>query len=125
MATFTFDTHRVVKELQEAGFDETQAEVLVETLSQVVGGNLTTKDDLRDMATKSDLVELRGDMATKSDVRDMATKSDLAELRGDMSVQIANIRSEMQAMELRLTLRLGAIVVAAAGLVVAIQKLLS
>ena len=93
----------MVKELQEAGFDETQAEVLVETLSQVIGGNLTTKDDLRDMATKSDL----------------------AELRGDMSVQIANIRSEMQAMELRLTLRLGAIVVAAAGLVVAIQKLLS
>ena len=100
MATVPFDTHKAVKDLQDAGFAEAQAEALVATLLTTLGGNLATKDDIRDMATKDD-------------IRDMATKADIAELR-----------TEMKALELRLTLRLGGMVFAAAGLIIAAQKLL-
>ena len=91
MTTVPFDTHKAVKDLQDAGFAEAQAEALVATLLTTLGGNLATKDDIRDMATKDDIAELR---------------------------------TEMKALELRLTLRVGGMVFAAAGLIIAAQKLL-
>ena len=46
MATFVFDTHRAVKDLEEAGFPEAQAEALVEIVGLAVGENAATKGDL-------------------------------------------------------------------------------
>ena len=46
MATFVFDTHRAVKDLEEAGFPEAQAEALVEIVGAAVGENAATKADL-------------------------------------------------------------------------------
>ena len=42
-----FDTHKAVKTLEEAGFEETQAEDLVEMVSGAVGENAATKADLQ------------------------------------------------------------------------------
>ena len=49
-----FDTHRAVKGLRDAGFKEAQAEAVVTIFGEVMDGNL---------ATKSDIVELRTEMA--------------------------------------------------------------
>ena len=70
----TFDTHKVVKGLIDAGFSEAQAEAVVGAVG-----------------------EGRDDTATKSDLREL---------------------------ELRLTLRMGAMLFAASGIVVALIKLL-
>ena len=86
MASLFFDTHKAVKELQEAGFEEAQAEAVVATVGTAIVGNV-------------------------------ATKQDIADLRRDL-------RSEMQAMELRITLRMGGLIVAGVALIIALDKLL-
>ena len=93
MAALLFDTHKAVKDLQEAGFDEAQAEAVVATVGTAIIGNVATKQDLADAR-----------MATKQDISDL--------------------RSEMQAMELRITLRMGGLIVAGVALIIALDKLL-
>ena len=46
MATLIFDTHKAVKALRDAGFDDSQAEAVTEQISVAIGENLATKDDL-------------------------------------------------------------------------------
>ena len=57
MATLAFDTHKAVKTLKEAGFEETQAEAVVETVGNAIGGNVATKTDLEPLATKADVAD--------------------------------------------------------------------
>ena len=98
-----FDTLKAATRLQnEAGFNEKQAHVLVATLAEGIGENL---------ATKEDVAALRSEMATKEDV---------AALRGEMAV----LRGEMRGLEQRMTIRLGAMIAAAVGIIVALDKLL-
>ena len=47
MTTPQFDTLRAAKTLKQGGFDETQAETVVNTLDQAVNENLGTKTDLK------------------------------------------------------------------------------
>ena len=63
--------------MKSTGFDEKQAETVVETIDKAVNETVATKADLAllaaKMATKDDIK----DMATKDDIKDMATKDDL------------------------------------------------
>jgi len=49
MATITFDTHKFVRTLEEAGFDERQAEAVLkaqrEAFAEVLETTLATRDD--------------------------------------------------------------------------------
>ena len=60
MTTITFDTHKFVKDLRDAGVPEPQAEAFVraqqEILSQALDTTLATKADIREV--RSDLVLL-------------------------------------------------------------------
>ena len=94
MVSVTFDTHRVVKDLQDAGFDEAQAEALVNALGSAVDRDVVKPEDLKEFATKADLTQAIGEL-----------------------------RTEMAALELRLTVRLTGVMIATAGLTVAILKL--
>ena len=80
-----FDTHRAVKTLTGAGFTEDQAEALINAVG-----------------------ERNEDLATKADLKD-----EIAALRTELKEDIAAVRADMQALELRMTLRLGGLVVAA------------
>ena len=104
MVSVTFDTHKVVKDLQDAGFDETQAEALVNALGNAVDRDVVKPEDLKAFATTADIVGVRGE---------------IAKLQQDMS----DLRTEMKALELRLTVRLTGVMIATAGLAVAILKL--
>jgi len=94
MPAVAFDTHRYVKRLEEAGVPEKQAEAQAEVLSETMSLNLdklATKDDIKDMATKADLAEVRSAIeglrvATKADIEGLrvATKADQAEVRSDI-----------------------------------------
>ena len=48
MAALFFDTHKAVKDLQEAGFDEAQAEAVVGTVGTAIIGNVAIKQDIAD-----------------------------------------------------------------------------
>ncbi len=126
MAALLFDTHKAVKELQEAGFEEAQAEAVVATVGTAIIGNVATKQDLVEVRaqTKQDLAEVRAQ--TKQDLADARaeTKQDIADARAETKQDINGLRSEMQAMELRITLRMGGLIVAGVGLIIALDKLL-
>ena len=63
MATIGFDTHEAVKALTEVGFSEEQAESVVSTVRNAIGGDLVTKSDLQQV--KSDLQQVKSDLEAK------------------------------------------------------------
>ena len=70
--TPVIDTLRMAQALKEAGFDDRQAETIVTVIRQTFGENV---------ATKSDVADLRAD-----------TKTEIAEFRADLETDIANVR---------------------------------
>ncbi len=95
-----FDTLRAARKLRdEGGFDEKQAAILVDTFAEGMGETL---------ATKADLEVLRGDLEKTETV-----------LRADIKA----VRGEMRELEQRMTVRLGAMMVGAVALIVALIKL--
>jgi hypothetical protein len=71
MAISSLDTHEIVKDLKAAGFTDEQAEAVTRAVKQA------QDVDLSNLATKTDLAELRTELA---ELR-AGTKADLAELR--------------------------------------------
>ena len=62
MATVPFDTLRAAQALRDAGFDDAQSEAIVATIQKSLGENVATKSDLSELATKTNLAELRADI---------------------------------------------------------------
>ena len=112
MATFVFDTHRAVKDLEEAGFPEAQAEALVEIVGAAVGENAATKADL-------DAMEQR--LTAKFDAR-----IDAVEQRLDSRIDALEQRMEARSadQENRLTIRFLLIMLPSMGLLFAALRLL-
>ena len=108
MAMPAFDTHKAVKALSSAGFDNAQAEAVVDQISGAVSENVATKVDLERFATKVDLERF----ATKEDLRQEVEKLELrlaAELEKQSSkylrsmvVVVAGIVGLAKALELLL-----------------------
>ena len=107
MVSVPFDTLKAFKDLQEAGFDQAQAEAVIATVGNAIVGNLATKDDLREMATKDD-------------IREMATKEEVASVRREMAT-----KADLHALEIRMMVRLGGMMIAVAGVTIATVRLLS
>ena len=134
MAALAFDTLKASKALQSAGFDDAQAEAVISTVGDAVGGNVSTKADLQELRAemKADLQELRAE--TKADLQELRaeTKADLQELRAEMKADLQELRADLQDFELRvmdkfesLYKHLWAMSVGIVAAVVALMKLLS
>jgi len=107
----TFDTHKYIKNLQETGFNEQQAEMLVKSL-------LESRDfDLSILATREQISEVKIEIAqldsklskeisaireqvseVKSDLqKDIATtRQDVAEVKSELQQEIAAARDEIK-----------------------------
>ena len=120
--------------MKSSGFDEKQAEAVVETIDTAVNETVATKSDLAllaaKLATKDELGTLANkmatkddikDMATKDDIKDMATKSDLKALAKTVKAEIASLETRMMRMMLLQTLVL---VSTLGALIFAVVKLL-
>ena len=57
MTAVAFDTHKAVRALQEAGFEEAQAEAVVSTVGAAIGGDVATKAHVT-----AETASLRADM---------------------------------------------------------------
>ena len=140
------DTHKAVKTLTGAGFSETQAEALIETMGDSRDA-LATKADVQELAqttsadmqnlaqtTSADIQELAHttsadiqDLArtTKADIQDLAraTKADFQDLArttaADIGAVRADFKTELKDLELRLEQRLNRQTIQLAGLAIA------
>lgn len=140
-----FDTLKAATRLrEEAGFDERQARVLVATFAEGIGESLATKEDLAstETALRNEIRALRRDLANtatalRTDLEnvDTALRSEIGTLRKDLENTETALRKDlentetamlgrMRELEQRMTVRLGAMIAAAAGIAVALIKLL-
>ena len=129
-ANVTFNTHKAVKALKNSGFDEKQAESVVETIDKAVNETVATKTDLALQGAKIDVLKetvegiqenIGKNMATKDDLKALATKEELRALRKTVKTEIANLETRMLRMMLLQTL----VLVGTLGtLIVAVVKLL-
>ena len=85
MTTPQFDTLRAAKTLKQGGFDETEAETLVNTLDQAVNENFGTKTDLKLLRAdmKQSFTETNAEMKqsfteTNATVKQVSTDSNAA-----------------------------------------------
>ena len=110
------------------GFDEAQAETLIETVGEAHDA-VASKTDLEALGqqTKADLEALG--QQTKADLEAFGqqTKADLEALRQQTNAGFLALEQSTEAklreLELRMTIRLGTMIFAASGLIIAILKL--
>jgi len=110
-----FDTHAYVKKLVTAGVSEAQAEVQAEALSGLLENNLATKRDIAEI--KRDMAEM--ETSLRRDMGEMETS-----LKRDMKALETSTRRDLKELEMRLTIRLGAIMAGGIAIVAALVKLL-
>ena len=149
-----FDTLRAAHRLRdEAGFDETQATVLVLTFAEGFAERFPTKGDLQGVDTsirielkrvetsiRGDMEQLqaaiRGDMekmetSIRGDMEKMETsiRGDMEKMetsiRGDMGKIETSVRTGLRDLENRMTIRMGGLMVIGIGVLLSLQRFLS
>ena len=106
MSTLTFDTLKYTERLRAAGVSEPQAKVEAEALRDVLAEALDST-----LATKADIARLES-----------STKADIARLESSTKADIARLEASIEKMELRLTIKLGAFIAMAVGILIAVIK---
>ena len=120
MATVTFDTLKFVETLKEAGVLESQAKAFSTAVQEShEAADLATKADLREYesAIRSDLEKL--DIGLRHEIKEL----DIG-LRHEMKDVETGLRHEIKELELRMTIKLGSIVIAGLGVLTLIFKFL-
>ena len=138
MAALIFDTHRAVKNLEEAGFEESQAEAVVDMVGSAVGENVATSSDLRAFSDSTtirlDGFEQRIESRLDGFEQRIESRLDGFEQRMDAFEQrmMANFlaseernRAEIKSLEHRMTIKLGAMVFAGTGVIIAVMAIMS
>ena len=82
MATYTIDTHATIRELEDAGMDSRQAEVVVAAISRADA----------ELATKSDLKAESTVVRSAIDKLEASTKAETAALRAE----IAGVKADLK-----------------------------
>ena len=122
MTAVAFDTLRFAKRLEDAGVPAVQAAATATAFAEATGDVIATKIDIgdlrRDMAAMR--AELRADIASLR----QELRGDSASLRQELKADIASVRQDMKALELRMTIKLGTMLVGAAALHATLTRLL-
>src|SRR5260363_260020 len=104
-AVFPFDTHKFVRKLKSAGFNDPQAEALTEAVQEsYVSAELATKADLREYKS--------------------AIRNDLEKLETNLRCEINDLRKDMNILRKDIILKLGSLMVAVVTFAPSIIKFL-
>ena len=96
----TFDTHKYIKSLQETGFNEKQAEVLVKSL-------LESRDfDLSILATREQVADMKSDLKKEIAQLDAKFNKEISATREqvtDVKSEISDVRKEIVQLDNKLS----------------------
>ena len=98
MTVVAFDTLRFAQRLEQAGVPPGQAAATAAAFAEATGDVIATKIDIGDL------------------------RRDLAAVRADLKADIAAVRQDMKALELKMTIKLGTLVVAGLALAATLHK---
>ena len=129
----TFDTLAFSRRLRGAGFNEDQAEAVVDVVTQAVEGGVATRADVHDVGMavtnlraelKQDIADLRTEL--KQDTASLRTelKQDTASLRTELKQDIAKVRVEMADMRSELIRWMVGLMLAQATIIIGAIKLI-
>lgn len=96
MATITFDTLKFVEKLKAGGVPEAQAKVEAEALAEVFADAMENQ---------------------------LASKTDIVRLENILQNHTARLENRLETIELRLTLKMGGMLVIAVGVIAALARL--
>ena len=102
MTALTFDTYAAVKQMKDSGLAEAHAESIVAAI-QAGMGHLA-------------------DLATKEDLKNFATKEDLRSIETELRSTKAELKADIEHLQQRMTIRLGVMLFAVAGLALAVAR---
>ena len=118
-----------------------QAREVVEALEHTMNNELATKSDIalaradialglsrlerHDELTKAEFAAVRGEMKAEFAAVRSEMKADFAAVRGEVKAEFAAVRSEMNAMETRLIIKLGGLMITLIGAVSATSNWLN
>ena len=117
------DTYKAVKKLQEVGFDEAQAAMVIRMIGEAFDDSVATKADIA--AVRTELVaqgaELRAEIQeVRTETQEVRTE--IREVRTELHAESKAIRAEIRDLEQRMTIKLGGLLVLALTLLTAINK---
>lgn len=124
-----FDTLRLARRLEGAGFAPQQAGDMAEAIAEALA-QLATKADLAalEVATRTDIAALRHEMKADMAALRHEMKADIAALRTELQAGMAALRNELKAdieiLRRDMTIRLGSMMVVAVGVILAGFKLI-
>ena len=129
MATVAFDTLRFSQRLTEAGLTSAQAAGAAAATAEAIGdlvGQLSTKHDhaMLRQELKTDVSALRQELKADAAALRQELKTEVSLLRQEMVVELSGMRRDMQQLELRMTVKLGAMIAGAVALTAALVRLL-
>lgn len=130
-----FNAFKLTKQLEQAGFTREQAESQIQMVTEIVEGDLATKQDIHLLRNDSEktIVLLRHDMeriesSLRSDMEKMETslRSDMEKMevsiRVDMKKMEASLRHDMQQLENRIIIKLGTLFVIGFSTMITVMK---
>ncbi len=90
-----FNAFKYTKQLEEAGFSREQAEIQLQVMTEIVEGELATKQDLKILETgfRQDFEILRKDLSTV------------------IEIKTSSLENKMQQLEYRMTIKLGSLLI--------------
>jgi len=101
-----------------------KARAVVDAMERDMGTTLATKQDVSLLATREDLLATKQDLkllATKEEL--LLVKQDVAVLRREMESRFAFQDQKIDTLELRLTVKLGSMLIVGFGLTIAAMRL--
>ena len=129
MTIVAFDTLRFSRNLAEAGLAPAQADGIAAAtagaLAEVVG-QLATREDLaiQNQGVKAEIEALRQETRAEFAAIRAEFRAEFAAHRHEVSTEIAGLRRDMAELELRMTIKLGAMMSGAVVLTAALARLL-
>ena len=113
------DRLTLARALEQGGIGRDAAEHIATEILDAIHENVATKSDVSavradlhttDMALRNEIVTLRSEL-----------KEEIASVRTELKVEIASVRADLSLVEHRLLTRLGSMIVAATGILIAIH----
>jgi capsule polysaccharide export protein KpsE/RkpR len=113
-----FNALKYIKNLENVGFPREQAEAQVQLVIDSFQENVATKSDLAELRSdiKTEMAELRSDLKTDMANLKSELKTDMADLRSELKTEMSDLKSEIAEMKTDLVYRLGGIVVLCTGI---------
>ncbi len=113
-----YDTLSIARNLENNyEFDKKQAEGIARTIHEHLVSNVATREDLEKLGIelRGEMAELRGEMAE--------LRGEMAELRGELRGEMVKVNSRIDDLSKTMTIRTGAMIVTAVGLLAALQAI--